>query len=344
MRIMLRQFLIALITCFIFAACILLATFLTFPLKDWSVLWEAKLYNISYLMVIGILLLFIALIIGIYSSQLWRQHIQYTERQMERLLHNQILLDESYKDLQKIESYLQALQDKNEKQVEHAQRLATERANEREKSLQEVVIQERNRLARDLHDSVSQQLFAASMMMSAITETSEIEDATLLHQIAMVEKMIHQSQLEMRALLLHLRPIALKGKSLQDGINDLLQELMDRIPIKLDANIEKFPIEKGVEDQLFRILQEAISNSLRHAEASLINVTLIRRESFIIFKIIDNGKGFDMSEINTSSYGLETMKERTHDLGGQFKLVTLPKNGTRIDIKIPTKWKAGEDN
>src|SRR5699024_8476766 len=121
-----------LITCFIFAACILLATFLTFPLKDWSVLWEAKLYNISYLMVIGILLLFIALIIGIYSSQLWRQHIQYTERQMERLLHDQILLDESYKDLQKIESYLQALQDKNEKQVEHAQRLATERANERE--------------------------------------------------------------------------------------------------------------------------------------------------------------------------------------------------------------------
>src|SRR5699024_6670053 len=278
------------------------------------------------------------------SSQLWRHHLKYTERQLERLLHDQTLLDEAYKDLHEIEAYFQALQEKNKSQVEHAQRLATERANEREKSLQEVVVQERNRLARDLHDSVSQQLFAASMMMSAINETSEINDGAIHHQIKMVEKMIHQSQLEMRALLLHLRPVALKGKSLQEGIHDLLKELMDRIPIELDANIEDFSIEKGVEDQLFRILQEAVSNSLRHAEASLISITLIKRDGFIIFKVVDNGKGFNMEEINTGSYGLETMKERTQDLGGYFKIVTLPNNGARIEIKIPTLREEGDES
>src|SRR5699024_8618202 len=120
---------------------------------------------------------------------------------------------------------------------------------EREESLQEVVIQERNRLARDLHDSVSQQLFAASMMMSAINETT-IEDPSLEKQIHLVEKMIHQSQLEMRALLLHLRPVALKGQSLQKGMRDFLGELINRTPIDLEFQIEDFKIEKGIEDQL----------------------------------------------------------------------------------------------
>src|SRR5699024_10459319 len=145
-----------------------------------------------------------------------------------------------------------------------------------------------------------------------------------------------------RALLLHLRPVALKGKSLQQGIHDLLNELMDRTPIKLEANIEAFFIEKGIEDQLFRILQEAVSNSLRHAEASIIHTTHIRRYDFIIFKIADNGKGFNIEEQSTSSYGLETMKERTQDLGGYFKIITLPNNGTRVEMKIPILKRDGE--
>ena len=229
-------------------------------------------------------------------------------------------------------------------QVEHAQKLATERAKEREESLQEVVNKERNRFARDLHDSVSQQLFAASMMMSAITESSTIDDPALQHQIKMAEKMIQQSQLEMRALLLHLRPVQLKGKSLQEGMEDLLTELMNRLPIELHHSIEDFPIEKGIEDQLFRVLQEGVSNTLRHAEATKLTISLIKREGFIIMRIIDNGKGFSQQEINTSSYGLDTMRERSVDLGGEFKAVSIPDKGTRIEVKIPTITGAGDGN
>jgi len=190
-------------------------------------------------------------------------------------------------------------------------------------------------LARDLHDAVSQQLFAASMMISAITEANYQMDTTLKHQISMVEKMVQQSQLEMRALLLHLRPVQLKGKQLQEGIKDLLNELMSRLPIQLEDQIEDFPIEKGVENQLFRILQEAVSNTLRHAEASKLDIMLIKRDEFIIMRVSDDGRGFAMNEVNTSSYGLDTMKERSEDLGGSFKVVSLPGKGTRIEVKIP---------
>src|SRR5699024_5380960 len=158
-------------------------------------------------------------IIGITTSQYWKQRTDYIERQLDQLNNTQSLLTEvdQFQELKKIDERLKQMETKMRHQIEHAQRLSSERAEEREKSLQEVVVQERNRLARDLHDSVSQQLFAASMMMSAInenTDENDIDMLTLKHQLNMVEKMIQQSQLEMRALLLHLRPAALKGKAL----------------------------------------------------------------------------------------------------------------------------------
>src|SRR5699024_8829914 len=185
---------------------------------------------------------------------------------------------DSYKELDAIMRLANDIQDKIRKQASHAQSLATERAHEREKSLQEIVIQERSRLARELHDSVSQQMFAASMMMSAINESGAPKDPAVQHQMEMVEKMIHQSQLEMRALLLHLRHVDLKGKSLQEGAIELLHELRQKIPIEIDWQIEDFSLDKGVEDHLFRILQESISNTLRHAEATTFYCMLIERD------------------------------------------------------------------
>src|SRR5699024_11310164 len=147
-------------------------------------------------------------------------------------------------------------------------------------------------------------------------------------------QMIQESQLEMRALLMHLRPVHLKGKRLQDGMKDLLSELMSRLPIQLHHHIEDFPIEKGIEDQLFRILQEAVSNTLRHAEANSMNITLIKREMFIILRIVDDGKGFIMENANTGSYGLDKMWERSGDLGGNINIVRLPIKSIIISVYI----------
>lgn len=323
-------------------------TFYQFPLTNWERLISDKLFNIPY---IGLIILFtflLSTIIGFFTSQFWKQRIDYVERQLKQLNHTQTLLtEESYKELSKIDEQLKHMEERIRSQIEHTQRLASERAEEREKSLQEVVIQERNRLARELHDSVSQQLFAASMMMSAINEqqkeNKEIDTLSLKHQLSMVEKMIQQSQLEMRALLLHLRPVALKGKSLHEGIKELLQELSERITLEIKTKIEVFSVEKGVEDQLFRILQEAISNTLRHANATTLEIMLIKRDQMIILRVVDDGVGFDMTEQSTtSSYGLENIKERANDLGGTVKIVSLPNKGTRLEVKVPYIEQEGE--
>src|SRR5690625_6849611 len=139
--------------------------------------------------------------------------------------------------------------------------------------------------------------------------------------------MIHQSQLEMRALLLHLRPGALKGSTLQDGVEELLIELMEKVPIEVTKQIENFPIIKGIEDQLFRIIQESVSNTLRHAKATNLHVMLIERDQNIILRVVDNGIGFKLEEIRTSSYGLQNMKEQAYEIGGTFKLISLPNQG-----------------
>lgn len=327
---------------------VLIITFYKFPLTNWEKLMTEKLFNIPYIGLVVLITFLLSTIIGFFTSQFWKQRIDYVERQLKQLNHTQNLLsEESYKELFKVDEQLQQMEEKIRSQIEHTQKLASERAEEREKSLQEVVIQERNRLARELHDSVSQQLFAASMMMSAINEQQkeidEIDHVSLKHQLSMVEKMIQQSQLEMRALLLHLRPVALKGKSLHEGIKELLRELQERITLEIKTKMEEFPVEKGVEDQLFRILQEAISNTLRHAEASTLEIMLIKRDQMIILRVVDDGVGFDMTEkAPTSSYGLENIKERANDLGGTVKIVSLPNKGTRLEVKVPYIEQEGE--
>ena len=315
---------------------ILTLTFFLFPLEDWRGLITMNLYNLPFIAIIFMIVTIFSIISGIVTTQYWKQRMYFIERQIQHLVNGHtISTEDTYVELKKIENHLHQLQQKMYEQIEYGQSLATERANEREKSLQEVVEQERNRLARDLHDSVSQQLFAASMMMSAINESEAVQNVALQHQIQLVEKMIHQSQLEMRALLLHLRPVALKGKSLQQGMKDLLLELTERTSIQLDWKIENFAMDKGIEDQLFRVYQEAISNILRHSEATDVEVLLIMRDGQYILRIADNGKGFNVEEAQSSSYGLNNMEERALELGGTIKIISLMNQGTRVEVKIP---------
>jgi two-component system, NarL family, sensor histidine kinase LiaS len=186
-----------------------------------------------------------------------------------------------------------------------------------------------------LHDSVSQQLFAASMLISAINESEDTSSPQLSKQLQMVEQMVQQSQLEMRALLLHLRPVPLKGKTLQEGMLELLSELKQKVPMTIQWKIEPFPLDKGIEDHLFRILQEAISNTLRHAKATTLEVLFIVRDQFAILRVVDDGVGFNVEEVKTTSYGLQTMRERALEIGGNLQIVSLPGKGTRLEVKIP---------
>ncbi|MFG6119709.1 sensor histidine kinase [Thalassobacillus sp. B23F22_16] len=346
MNMVMRQILSAVLFSILITIIIAGTTFLAFPLKEWERLWEVEVFDFPYLMVIVSAPLIIGMIIGVVYGWFWRRKLHGIDRQLNELVKGQKrskFENETIQEITAIEKHISQLEEKINKQVELSQRLATERTNEREQSLQEVVIQERNRLARELHDSVSQQLFAASMMMSAINEGDNPGNIAIKKQLAMVEKMIHQSQLEMRALLLHLRPVALKGKSIREGVEELLAELTQKVPMTIEWNIEDIKMDKGVEDQLFRILQESISNTLRHAKADRLDVLLIERDELIIMRVVDDGTGFDVEQAKSSSYGLQNMQERAYEVGGTFKIVSIEGQGTRLEVKVPA-LKEGESN
>ena len=200
---------------------------------------------------------------------------------------------------------------------------------------EQVIQEDRRRIARELHDSVSQQLFAAMMMISALNERADKFDEKEQKQLKMIERVLSQAQSEMRALLLHLRPISLESKSLKSGIEGLLIELQTKVQMKIHWDIEDVKLPEGVEDHLFRIAQELLSNTLRHSHATTLEVYLRQLDSTVLFKIEDNGVGFNSEEILPGSYGINNMKERVQGLGGQVRIVSFPNQGTTIEIKIP---------
>ncbi|HIX69811.1 sensor histidine kinase [Enterococcus diestrammenae] len=202
---------------------------------------------------------------------------------------------------------------------------------------EEILEVERHRLARELHDSVSQQLFAAMMMLSAINEKAKKDHLpeTQQKQLAMVTDIINASQSEMRALLLHLRPISLEGKSLRQGIEQLLKELQSKIKIDLKWDAEDVSLPTGIEDQLFRVVQELLSNTLRHAKAKELEVYLHKIDQNVLLRVIDDGVGFDTSQQKAGSYGLMNIRERIAGIGGTLKIISFKGQGTSIEIKVP---------
>ncbi|QOY36741.1 sensor histidine kinase [Anaerobacillus isosaccharinicus] len=309
-----------------------------FPVENWSLLLDAKIYDFPIFLFVPGVAIALGVVFGLSNSLTYKKQLEMVEEALQQLEQGRVFDEDKTtypEELKPVFQKVKNVQKQMADQVKTAQKLASEKAIDQEKIVQKIVSQERNRLARELHDSVSQQLFAASMLMSAITETKREEDGGEAKQLKLVEDMIHQSQLEMRALLLHLRPVPLKGKSLQEGMQELLNELAQKVPMEISWKIEAVPLEKGVEDHLFRILQESVSNTLRHSKATSLEVLLINRDDLIILRIADDGVGFDVSVEKAGSYGLQNMHERAKEIGGALKVVSLKNKGTRLEVKVP---------
>ncbi|MED4403473.1 sensor histidine kinase [Metabacillus fastidiosus] len=311
--------------------------FLAFPLESWKLLFERKVGNLPFVYIVPSVILFLGALYGLYIGAGWKKQLLLVENSLIDLEQGRQISAQTHsmQEVDSICSKIDKVQKQMAEQTKLSQKLANEKAEDQEKRIQDIVSQERNRLARELHDSVSQQLFAASMMMSAITETRPLSDDRESKQLKMVEATINQSQLEMRALLLHLRPVALKGKSLQEGMKELLVELSQKVPMNITWKIEAMPLDKGVEDHLFRILQESVSNTLRHAKSTTLEVLLIKRDEFVILRIVDDGIGFDVETRKSGSYGLQNMYERAVEIGGTLKIISLNNKGTRLEVKVP---------
>lgn len=199
-----------------------------------------------------------------------------------------------------------------------------------------IIEKERKRIARDLHDTVSQELFAAHMILSGVSQQAlKLDREKMQTQLQSVAAILETAQKDLRVLLLHLRPVELEEKSLIEGIQILLKELEDKSDLKvsLKQNVSKLP--KKIEEHIFRIIQELISNILRHAQASCLDVYLYQTDVELQLKVVDNGIGFQLGSLDDLSYGLRNIKERVEDMAGTVQLLTAPKQGLAVDIRIP---------
>ena len=307
--------------------------------NTWAILWEENIGTMPILAMFIFSIVTVSFIITAWFSATLKMREGNTTRYVKKLVEPNFSKSVKKGVPRSLKKALMNANDLIETQRTSLQRLTNEKVETNDAIVQERLVAERQRLARELHDSVSQQLFAASMLLSALTEQEQQEAQK--KQLGQVEKVVQQAQLEMRALLLHLRPIALRNKTLAEGLEDLIVELQEKVYFKIDFQIEEISLTKAEEDHLFRIAQEALSNTLRHAKATEVELLLIERDQKAILRIQDNGLGFDIEGDKSTSYGLKNIAERAVEIGCTYKIISVPQEGTIVEVKVPVS-KGGE--
>lgn len=253
-------------------------------------------------------------------------------------LHHRIKDVEGHDEINQVVQAFNAMGERIESQVATLQNLAQENFDLAQSVERAAAMEERQRLSRELHDSVSQQLFSLTLLAAGMRERCPADDAVLVDLADHMERLASQAQREMRALLLHLRPIDLDGKGLREAIDAFLQAVSDRHGLQCAFRDETVSVRNGViDEQLFRIVQEAVTNVLKHADASNVMVTLAESTAYVELTISDDGRGISASKADPSfadTLGLTAMRERAQRLGGQLSI--LPREqGTTIRAVIP---------
>lgn len=236
--------------------------------------------------------------------------------------------DEVYADFNRMAASL-------EERMKHIQRLGMMEASQ-EEIAERAVAEERRRLARDLHDTVSQQLFAMHMHASSlpmILERNPDQSGPILEQLI---QMSHLAQKHIRGLIAQLRPLELEGKSLSQALELWFPDYCNHNNLKgsLDIRLRE-EMTDAIEQQIFLIIQEAIANVVKHASASQVTVSVQETDTQYRMQIMDDGVGFDRETSKKHSYGLSTMLERARKMGGELEVLSRTGNGTRIQVSIP---------
>ncbi len=189
-------------------------------------------------------------------------------------------------------------------------------------------INERNRLARDLHDSVNQMLFSLKLTAHAAGQMSEEE--TSQRAFAQIEQTSQNAVNEMRALIWQLKPVGL-----EQGIVHALKNYAKLIDLEIDITVHGLiDLENKIETHIYRVIQEAMNNTKKHANTSKITVVLNQSDDMLTVDISDEGKGFDVARIDVyDKHGLSNMKQRIKMIKGTMHIDS--RQGTSIKIKIP---------
>lgn len=201
------------------------------------------------------------------------------------------------------------------------------------------VLEERQRLARNLHDAVNQSLFSAGLIAEVLPRLWDRDQDLARQSLEDLCRLTRGAQAEMRALLAELRPSTLTDSNLDDLLRLLGNALSGRINIPVIVNAtEEFTLPTDVQVAFYRVCQEALNNIAKHAKASKVEINLTKEGNEIEMYIRDDGQGFDPEETFSGHYGLGMMRERTEAIQAQLSISSRPGEGTELTVcwTIPT--------
>jgi signal transduction histidine kinase len=201
------------------------------------------------------------------------------------------------------------------------------------KAVEEAVAAERNRLARDLHDAVTQTLFSASLIAEVLPELWNMDETEGRKSTEELRQLTRGALAEMRTLLLELRPAALTEARFIDLVKQLSEAVTGRarLPIHLDINGD-CEMPPDVKVTFYRIAQESLNNVIKYAHASQVEITIRLESGKAHMEIRDNGVGFDPNSIKPTSLGMRIMRERAEAVHAQVGIGSEPGQGTKISL------------
>jgi signal transduction histidine kinase len=215
--------------------------------------------------------------------------------------------------------------------------LAIQMAKLGEQARESAVLTERNRMARDIHDTLAQGFTGIIMQLQAADDALARDgtDAVQSH-IARATELARQSLSEARRSVLALRPRALEDVPLATAIHSMIRKLTDGTDIRPEVTVlgKPWPLVMEWEEELLRIVQEALTNTLKHANASLFEIKLLFEGHGLQLEIRDDGIGFDATR-QYEGFGLMGMSERANRIGGKLTVLSLPGKGAEIRVALP---------
>jgi signal transduction histidine kinase len=198
------------------------------------------------------------------------------------------------------------------------------------------ISEERNRLARDLHDSAKQQALAASFQLGTAITLFERDPQAARKHLMEADTLVDSVRKELTDLILELRPPTMNGRDFAEILNEYAVEWAHQNGIDVDVNVQgKHELPLEITQTLYRIMQEALANVARHSSASSTGVWLNYGTDAVTLTITDDGCGFDIGEQH-DGMGLHSMRERAESLGGDFVIESTPGQGTRVSLTFPT--------
>ena len=200
------------------------------------------------------------------------------------------------------------------------------------------VLEERQRLARELHDSVTQALYSVTLYADAARMAYSAKKWEALEtNLREVRNMAREAMYDMRLLVFELRPFMLETEGLVSVLRARLAAVEDRAGLKTEVLVDgerRLPIV--IEEELYRIAQEGLNNVVKHAVAKQVRIQITYDESSVSLELIDDGLGFDTRMADQSGgFGLQGIRERVQRLGGSQEIESTPMEGTRLKVKVP---------